>query len=108
MKEKKVWYRANPRSIVGKNEGTKWLTEKPVCDGIAINIGDLLSHWSDSELYANLHWVRMPRDEEECYKSRYSIAYFMQPDSSYVFEPKSNDFMTAGQFMEMRLKANFK
>ena len=93
---------------MGKNEGAKWLPVKPVRGGIAVNIGDLLSHWSDGELYANLHRVRMPRDEEECYKSRYSIAYFIQPDSSYVIEPKNNDPATAGEFMEMWLKASFK
>jgi len=101
--------RANPRSAVGGSDGdAKWIPVKPVEGGIAVNIGDMLSHWSDGNLFANLHRVRMPRDDEECSKSRYSIGYFIQADSSYIIESKNGDTITAGEYIKMRLKANFK
>ena len=91
--------RANPQSVVGEKEDTTWIPVKPVRGDISINIGDMLSHWSDGNFYTNLHRVRMPRDEEECCKSRYSIAYFAQADSWYVIEPKNNAAMTAGEYI---------
>ena len=100
--------RANPRSAVGADTDTKWLPVKPIEGGIAVNIGDMLSHWSDGALFSNLHRVRMPRDEVECSKSRYSIAYFAQADSSYVIESKNGDTITAGEYIKKRLKTNFK
>lgn len=101
--------RANPRSAVGGSDGdAKWIPVKPVEGGIAVNIGDMLSHWSDGNLFANLHRVRMPRDDEECSKSRYSIVYFTQADSSYIIESKNGDTITAGEYIKKRLKANFK
>ena len=100
--------RANPRSAVGADTDTKWLPVKPIDGGIAVNIGDMLSHWSDGDLFANLHRVRMPRDEVECSKSRYSIGYFTQADSSYIIESKNGDTITAGEYIKKRLKANFK
>lgn len=101
--------RANPRSAVGGSDGdAKWIPVKPVEGGIAVNIGDMLSHWSDGNLFANLHRVRMPRDDEECSTPRYSIGYFTQADSSYIIESKNGDTITAGEYIKMRLKANFK
>ena len=51
---------ANPRK--GSDQG--WLTVDPVEGGIAVNIGDMLSRWSDGRLLSNLHRVRMPTKEE--------------------------------------------
>jgi len=100
--------RANPRSAVGSGDEAKWLPVHPVKGGISVNIGDMLSHWSDGELFANLHRVRMPRDASECAKSRYSIAYFTQADDSHELLSKNGDTITAGDYIKMRLKTNFK
>ena len=99
--------RSNPRSSAGANSDAKWLPVHPVRGGIAVNIGDMLSHWSGGHLYSNLHRVRMPRDDE-CGKSRYSIAYFAQADTSHILETNTGKSMTAGDYIKMRLKTNFK
>ena len=43
---------ANPRK--GSAESQGWLTVDPVEGGIAVNIGDMLSRWSDGRLLSNL------------------------------------------------------
>ena len=56
-----------------------WAAVPPTEGGIAINIGDMLSRWSDGRLHSNLHRVRMPTPEENSPpRSRYSMAFFMQ------------------------------
>ena len=101
--------RANPRSTAGAGSDAKWLPVHPVSGGIAVNIGDMLSHWSGGYLYSNLHRVRMPRDEE-CSKSRSSIAigYFTLADTSHILETSTGQSMPAGDYVKMRLKSNFK
>ena len=55
----------------------------PVEGGIAVNIGDMLSRWSNDSLLSNLHRVRMPTPEEaRPPRPRYSMAFFMQAGSS--------------------------
>ena len=96
---------ANPR--VGAAH-TGWLTVDPLEGGIAVNIGDMLSRWSDGRLLSNLHRVRMPT-AAECNppKSRYSIAFFMQADKSAVIASETNETITAGEYILGRIKSNF-
>ena len=76
--------------------------------GIAVNIGDMLSRWSDGRLLSNLHRVRMPT-AAECTppKSRYSIGFFMQADKHVLIEPKDSEPITAGDYIVGRIKSNF-
>eukprot|EP00965_Chrysotila_dentata_P011437 373482-Pleurochrysis_carterae.AAC.1 len=63
---------SNPNAPGGVKGG--WVAVDPMEGGIAINIGDMLSRWSDGKLYSNLHRVRMPTpDECKPPKSRYSM-----------------------------------
>eukprot|EP00965_Chrysotila_dentata_P133995 4431296-Pleurochrysis_carterae.AAC.4 len=63
---------SNPNAPGGVKDG--WVAVDPMEGGIAINIGDMLSRWSDGKLYSNLHRVRMPTpDECKPPKSRYSM-----------------------------------
>lgn len=95
---------ANPRA--GKSAG--WLKVDPVAGGIAVNIGDMLSRWSDGRLLSNLHRVRMPTPEE-CAppRSRYSIAFFMQADKRQLIESEEHEPITAGDYILGRIKSNY-
>ena len=88
----------------------RWTSIDPVENGIAVNIGDMLSRWSHHRLYSNLHRVRMPT-EKECTppSSRYSIAYFAQSDQSTLIQSTSDvdPPITAGDYLLSRIKSNF-
>ena len=97
----------------------------PVEGGIAVNVGDMLSRWSDGRLLSNLHRVRMPEmpaaaanaseeaenNEGEDFPAapaRYSLAFFMQADKSAMIECTNHDPITAGDYILGRIKSNFK
>lgn len=96
---------SNPRSMKEQG-GARWTPVNPVEGGIAVNIGDMLARWSNGNLYSNLHRVRMPT-EEECNKSRYSIAFFAQADKSALIESPGHEPITAGDYILSRVKSNF-
>jgi isopenicillin N synthase-like dioxygenase len=80
----------------------------PVEGGIAVNIGDMLSRWSDGRLHSNLHRVRLPKDEElKPPTSRYSIAFFAQSDKKVLIESTTAEPITAGDYIYSRVKSNF-
>ena len=96
---------ANPRVVT---ENKYWTEVNPVEGGIAVNIGDMLSRWSDGRLLSNLHRVRLPRDEElDPPRSRYSIAYFAQSDKKTLIESKNTEPITAGDYILSRVRSNF-
>jgi len=90
-------------------EGTSatWVEVPPEEGGITVNIGDMLKRWSDCKLYSNMHRVRMPKTSEECAKSRYSVAFFLQADKSALIENMSNEPITAGDYFAARINAHF-
>ena len=95
---------ANPRA--GQTAG--WLTVDPVVGGIAVNIGDMLSRWSDGRVLSNLHRVRMPTAAEcDPPRSRYSMAFFMQADKSALIQSESHAPITAGAYILGRIRSNF-
>ena len=65
-------------------------------NGITVNVGDMLKRWSDCKLLSNMHRVRMPREIDECKKSRYSVAFFLQADKSALIESPTEEPITAG------------
>mmetsp|Transcript_12558 Transcript_12558/g.23177 ORF Transcript_12558/g.23177 Transcript_12558/m.23177 type:complete len:356 (-) Transcript_12558:203-1270(-) len=88
--------------------GSTWLEVPPQEGAIAINIGDMLSLWSNGRLLSNLHRVRLPTMEEcAVAKSRYSIAVFMQADKSAIIEPEGRESITAGDYLLGRIRSNF-
>ena len=92
---------ANPHDS-DNSRGKEWTPVDPMEGGIAVNIGDMLSRWSDGRLYSNLHRVRMPDDAS---KSRYSIAFFAQSDKSTRLECEKP--ITAGDYILSRIRSNF-
>ncbi len=96
---------ANPR-VVTTNQ--YWTEVNPVEGGIAVNIGDMLSRWSDGRLLSNLHRVRLPNDKElDPPKSRYSIAYFAQSDKKTLIQSTNAEPITAGDYIMSRVRSNF-
>ncbi|KAJ8611474.1 hypothetical protein CTAYLR_005160 [Chrysophaeum taylorii] len=76
---------------------SEWMSVDPVPGGIAVNVGDMLAHWSDGRLKSNLHRVRMTSQE------RYSIAFFAQADKSRVIRGD----LTAEAYIKARIKSNY-
>lgn len=91
----------------GPKGDNKWIEVPPVKDGITVNIGDMLKEWSDSSLLSNMHRVRMPRSVEECTKSRYSVAFFLQADKSALIESRTKDAITAREYFAGRINAHY-
>jgi len=88
--------------------GGPWLKVPPQEGAIAVNIGDMLSRWSDGRLLSNLHRVRLPTPAE-CSppKSRYSIAVFLQADKDAEIKSEKHPTITAGEYILGRIRSNF-
>jgi len=56
-----------------------WLPVPPQPDTIVVNVGDLLQRWTNDVFTSAVHRVRLP-EQAEPPRSRYSIAFFCQPD----------------------------
>jgi len=94
--------RANPQG------DAQWIEVPPVDNGgITVNIGDMLKLWSDDALISNMHRVRMPRTLDECGRSRYSVAFFLQADGKAVIESRTKDSITAGEYFAGRINSHF-
>lgn len=99
---------AGPSTSGGTGDDTKqWIEVPPVPQGITCNICDMLKRWSDSTLLSNMHRVRMPRNKEECTKSRYSVAFFLQADTSAVIESTTKEPITAKDYFAGRINSHF-
>jgi len=89
-------------------KGGAWKRVPPQEGAIAVNIGDMLSLWSDGRVLSNLHRVRLPTPEE-CTppRSRYSIACFIQADKDCEIKSEKHPPLTAGEYILGRIRANF-
>ncbi|KAH8591202.1 hypothetical protein B0O99DRAFT_632805 [Bisporella sp. PMI_857] len=64
----------------------------PLENAMVMNVGDLLMRWSNDYLKSTLHRVTLPSKqdriigEERLTQARYSIPYFVAPDSTSVIE----------------------
>jgi isopenicillin N synthase-like dioxygenase len=95
---------ANPR--VPAHSG--WIRVDPVAGGITINIGDMLSRWSNGRVLSNLHRVRMPTGAEATPpRSRFSFAFFMQADRETLVVSVGHAPITAGDYILGRVRSNF-
>lgn len=96
----------------GRESGTDelaWTDVPPLSGVITCNIGDMLMRWSDDKLLSNLHRVRMPKPDEYL-GPRYSIAFFCQANTDTVLAGPEGKYdpMTAHDYIQMRIGANFK
>jgi len=94
----------NPQAA---SAGSSWLRVDPVEGGVAVNVGDMLSRWSDGRVLSNLHRVRLPLGTPEASKSRYSIAFFAQADKHYLIESTTHEPITAGDYILGRVRSNY-
>lgn len=62
-------------------------TENDPSPPILVNIGDLLSHWTNNLFKSTVHRVVFPKGGKEGGEDRYSIAYFGHPVGTTVLEP---------------------
>jgi isopenicillin N synthase-like dioxygenase len=77
---------------------------EPGC--ISCNIGNFMMRLSGDRLLSNLHRVRMPpADSTPC--SRYSMAFFLQPDEDLSVETIEHGALLAKDVMQGRMLANW-
>lgn len=91
---------------------------------ILVNVGDLLSYWTNGVLRSTVHRVTLPTSKNE--EDRYSMAYFCHPLDSALLEPVPSTIvqqhgsgatkntqagekrvMTAKEHLENRLQATY-
>ena len=91
----------------------KWIPIISEPDQLVINVGDMLERLTNKRLMSTVHRVVNP-DKSKLNTSRYSIPFFMHPKPNMdlscldgcidIDNPKSFDDITAGEFLEERLK----
>jgi isopenicillin N synthase-like dioxygenase len=104
---------AQGKGLQVQNHEGDWIDAMAEPDEIMINVGDMLSRHSNKKLKSTIHRVVNP-PKEMWGTSRYSIPFFMHPISDMklnVLEncidaenPKQFDDITAGEFLDQRLK----
>ncbi len=104
---------AQGRGLQVKNHKGEWLDAIAEADELVINVGDMLSRHTNNKLKSTIHRVVNP-PKELWGNSRYSIPFFMHPVSSMKLDvlphcidkehPKLYDDITAGAFLEERLR----
>ncbi|MGJ0184038.1 isopenicillin N synthase family dioxygenase [Corynebacterium glyciniphilum] len=85
-----------------------WTPVPAFTDILTCNIGDMLMRWSDDRLKSNFHRVKAA-DIGVDIPERYSMPYFAQADRDAVIEGPDRKYepMTAGEYLDMRITANF-
>ena len=99
-------------------------TENDPRPPILVNIGDLLSYWTNNLFKSTVHRVVFPKGGKEGGEDRYSIAYFGHPVGTTVLEAVPSEMvkalegrngtdngehraMTADEHLMSRLKATY-
>ena len=91
----------------------KWIPITTLPDQIVVNVGDMLERHTNGKLKSTIHRVINP-PRELMHTSRFSIPFFMHPVSEMNLScldgcidevhPKSFDDITAGEFLDQRLR----
>jgi isopenicillin N synthase-like dioxygenase len=81
------------------DEMGRWVPVVPIKDAIIVNIGDLLSRWSNNKLVATLHRVRATQAD------RYSIPFFYEPSYDASIDPINGSTRTYGDYLNERMSA---
>lgn len=91
----------------------KWIPVTALPDQIIINVGDMLDRLTNHKLKSTIHQVVNP-PREKMKTSRYSIPFFMHPRADMDLtclascinaeNPKIYEDMTAGEFLDERLR----
>jgi isopenicillin N synthase-like dioxygenase len=104
---------AHGKGLQVQNHEGQWVDAMAAPDELMINVGDMLSRHSNNKLKSTIHRVTNP-PKELWGTSRYSIPFFMHPISEMKLDvlencidennPKQFEDITAGEFLEQRLK----
>lgn len=91
----------------------KWIPITALPEQLVVNVGDMLERLTNKKLKSTIHRVVNP-PKDKMNSSRYSIPFFMHPRSEMDLtclqgcvdaeNPKAFSDMTAGQFLEERLR----
>ncbi|TXE12656.1 isopenicillin N synthase family dioxygenase [Algoriphagus aquimarinus] len=91
----------------------KWIPITALPDQLVVNVGDMLERLTNKKLKSTIHRVVNP-PREKMNTSRYSIPFFMHPRSEMGLtclescmdtdHPKQFEDVTAGEFLEERLR----
>jgi isopenicillin N synthase-like dioxygenase len=99
-------------------------TENDRSPPILVNIGDLLSYWTNGLLRSTVHRVTFPKGAKRGGEDRYSIAFFCHPVDNTILEPVPSimtkarvvgghgnadkwENMTAAEHLQERLRATY-
>lgn len=100
-------------------------TEADPSPPILVNIGDLLSHWTNGLLRSTVHRVIFPKESRKGGDDRYSIVFFCHPYNGALLEQVPSELvsaradrfsnrdnakdnvMTAEEHLQQRLKATY-
>lgn len=90
-----------------------WLPVEGVSECLVVNIGDMLQRYTNGKLKSTTHKVVNPTDPEKLKTSRFSIPFFLHPNSEASLNclsncidennPKKFEDITAGEFLNERL-----
>ncbi|MAD98482.1 MAG: flavonol synthase [Flavobacteriaceae bacterium] len=104
---------AQGKGLQVQNHEGEWIDAIAEPDELMINVGDMLSRHSNNKLKSTIHRVVNP-PKELWGSSRYSIPFFMHPISEMSLNvldncideenPKQFEDITAGEFLEERLR----
>jgi len=104
---------AQVKGLQVQNHNGDWIDAMAAPDELMINVGDMLSRHSNNKLKSTIHRVTNP-PKELWGTSRYSIPFFLHPISEMKLDvlencidennPKQFEDITAGEFLEQRLK----
>ncbi len=104
---------ASASGLEVQNRKGEWIPVTALPHQVVVNIGDMMSRFTNNKLHSSIHQVVNP-PKEEWSKPRFSIPFFMHPRSemslnclsSCITEnnPKQYEDITAGQFLEERIK----
>ncbi|MBL31311.1 MAG: flavonol synthase [Flavobacteriales bacterium] len=104
---------ASASGLEVQNRKGEWIPVTALPNQVVVNIGDMMSRFTNNKLHSSIHQVVNP-PKEEWNKPRFSIPFFMHPRSemslnclsSCITEdnPKQYADITAGQFLEERIK----
>lgn len=101
-----------------------WVRAIPIKDTVVINAGDLLARWSNETIKSTRHRVVQPKEAEgkeddgkDMYDTRYSVAYFCNPDFTKWIEALPGTYkdetdkkytgINSGDYLAMRLASTF-
>jgi len=76
----------SPADVQNDAMQSRWIDVSPRPGCLVVNVADAMEFWTAGQLRSTVHRVRMPISESEA-QSRYSIAFFCQPDEHTSLDP---------------------